>query len=699
MKRLCIILTILMVFACITPAFADVPGVDKTMEGSTKGIVAVSHPLAAEAGKKILENGGNAVDAAAGIQLALNVVEPMMSGIGGGGFMMIYLKDENKTIVIDSREMAPKNVDNKLFLDENGKPIPWFERHTHGSAVGVPGTLKGVETSLEKYGTKKLSEVIDYAIKYAEDGVNVNWPTARYIENNIEKLNQYETAAKVFIPNGTPLKVGDRLIQPDLAKTLKLIKEKGSEVFYNGEIGEALVKEVTSCGGTMTMDDLRSYQVKEREPVRGTYRGYEIVSMSPPSSGGLTIIEILKIMEGYDVKSMGLNSTEYLHHLIEAMHLAYADRGAYMADEDFYPVPKKGLVNEKFIKERRSLINPYTATQQIEPGDPWKYEDENKFDASKEKQKENPIGQTTHFSVIDKNGNMVAYTTTIEQVFGTGIMVPEYGFMLNNEMTDFDAKPGGVNEVEPYKRPRSSMSPTLVMKDGKPFMAVGSPGGPTIITSVLQTIMNVIDHNLPIQEAILSPRIYSSSYPNVRWEAGINQDVILELMSMGHVFEPQSTDIGCVQAALYDYENNKMYGGADNTREGTVLGVDNVTFTVNQPKEIASPSKGLFNLEINDIIFPYYKSQKILENGTSYILSHKLLLGLGLGKEMPEEFKQYMKDFDGKSYLPIRAIAERLGYNVSWDSNTNTVILNRNSAENVELDDYKIKEDKVRITN
>ncbi len=435
----------------VTPATAEVPGVDHSMKrGATQGIVAASHPLAAEAGKKVLAEGGNAVDAAAAIQLSLNVVEPMMSGIGGGGFMMIYEKKKDKITMLDSREMAPADVTPKLFLDSKGKVIPFSKRHITGKAVGVPGTLKGVETALKDYGTMDLSDVIKPAITQAEQGIKVNWSMAQYIDENADKLERYQTAGNVFVPNGKPLKEGDKLVQPDLAKTLKLIQKEGSDALYKGEIGKALVKEVQKRDGSMTMDDLKNYVVKEREPVKTTYRGYDVVSAAPPSSGGLTVQQILKLMEGYDVEKMGSNTPQYLQHLTEAMHLAFADRAAYMADEDFYEVPKKGLLDEDYIKERRKLINPNKATPNVKEGDPWKYEGKENPNKATVKE-ENPIGQTTHFSVVDKWGNMVSYTTTIEQVFGSGIMVPDYGFMLNNEMTDFDATPGGVNQVEPKK--------------------------------------------------------------------------------------------------------------------------------------------------------------------------------------------------------------------------------------------------------
>ncbi|MFD6211268.1 gamma-glutamyltransferase [Peribacillus sp. NPDC060253] len=665
-------------FCMITPAFASVPGVDGSMgKGATKGIVSVSHPLAAEAGIKILKQGGNAVDAAAAIQLSLNVVEPMMSGIGGGGFIMIYNKKENKITMIENREMAPQNVTPELFLDEKGKPVPFSKRHTSGKAVAVPGTLMGVETSLEKYGTLKLSQVIGPAIKQAEEGVKVNWATAQYIDENVTKLKNNQAAAKVFVPDGKPLEEGDTLVQPDLGKTLKLIKKQGSNVFYKGEIGEALTKEVQKREGTMTTEDLQNYEVKEREPIKSEYRGFEVVGAASPSSGSLTVLQILELMEGFDVQKMGANSPEYLHYLTEAMHLAFADRAAYMADEDFYDVPTKGLLDEDYIKERRKLINPNRSTADVKAGDPWKYEGKVPTSMEKVKEEKTPIGQTTHFSVMDKWGNMVAYTTTIEQVFGSGIMVPDYGFMLNNEMTDFDATPGGVNQVEPGKRPRSSMSPTFVLKDGNPFMAIGSPGGATIIASVSETIMNVLDHKMLIQDAILAPRIYSADYPTVRWEPGIEQNTRLELMAKGHVYEEKPQHIGNVQAVIYDYEKGKMYGGADNTREGTVQGVYNVSYKSKKPKEIKEEKKGPFTLKVNGAIYPYTAEQMKLIDEKPYIQSDKLLLGLGVIQTGDlQTFKP-----DKKSYLPVLSVGKSLGYKAKWNEKDKEALLEKDPAD------------------
>ncbi|CAH0314056.1 Gamma-glutamyltranspeptidase [Peribacillus simplex] len=295
----------------------------------------------------------------------------------------------------------------------------------------------------------------------------------------------------------------------------------------------------------------------------------------------------------------------------------------------------------------------------------------------KVKEEKTPIGQTTHFSVMDKWGNMVAYTTTIEQVFGSGIMVPDYGFMLNNEMTDFDATPGGVNQVEPGKRPRSSMSPTFVLKDGNPFMAIGSPGGATIIASVSETIMNVLDHQMLIQDAILAPRIYSAGYPTVRWEPGIEQNTRLELMAKGHVYEEKPQHIGNVQAVIFDYEKGKMYGGADNTREGTVQGVYNVSYKSKKPKEIKEEKKGPFTLKVNGAVYPYTAEQMKLIDEKPYIQSDKLLLGLGVIQSGDlETFKP-----DKKSYLPVLRVAKSLGYKAKWNEKDKEALLEKDPAD------------------
>ncbi|MFG6119851.1 gamma-glutamyltransferase [Thalassobacillus sp. B23F22_16] len=543
---------------------------DKVAYGE-EGMVATAHPDASKIGADVLKKGGTAMDAAIAIQFALNVTEPMMSGIGGGGFMMVYDAEADDVSIIDSRERAPADATPDMFLDEDDNVIPFSERHISGDAVGVPGTLKGLMEAHERWGTKPFNQLINPAIKLAHSGVEVNGVLAAAIADNQDKLAR-SAAAEVFMPDGEPLQEGDILVQRDLADTFKKIRKDGLDAFYGGEIGQALADTVQDFEGSMTSQDLENYEVTIDEPVTGTYRGYDIASMSPPSSGGLTILQMLKMLEGFDLSSYDVKSPEKYHLLAEAMHLAYADRNTYIGDTQFVDVPMDGMLNDDYLAERRSLIELWKANDDVEPGDPWAYQDGEPEGAAAQPD-DREIGETTHFTVADKWGNLVSYTTTIEQVFGTGIMVPGYGFMLNNELTDFDAVPGGPNQVEPNKRPMSSMSPTIVFKDGEPFMTVGSPGGPTIITSVLQTIINVIDYDMELQDAIEEPRIYSASYPQVRWEEGIPADTRETMEAWGHEWQRSPVNIGNVQA-IKILEDGSFIGAADSTREGTAIGLD-----------------------------------------------------------------------------------------------------------------------------
>ncbi|RST74226.1 gamma-glutamyltransferase [Siminovitchia acidinfaciens] len=535
------------------------------------GMVVTAHPEASKIGAKVLQTGGNAMDAAIAVQFALNVTEPMMSGIGGGGFMMVYDAKTKDISIINSRERAPAGATPDMFLDENGKPIPFAKRHTHGNAVGVPGTLAGLYEAHEKWGTKKFHQLIQPSIKLADKGVKVNWVLADAIKDNKNKLAK-SAAKDVFLPNGEPLKEGDILVQKDLARTFKLIQKQGPDVFYHGEVAQAIAGTVQDFGGSMTADDLKNYRLTVDKPLYSEYKGYEVASMPPPSSGGLTVLQILKLLEPFNISQYGIQSPEKYHLLAEAMHLAYADRGAYMGDPEFIEIPVKGLLHPDYIAERSSLIRMDQANPNVQPGDPWAYED-GRAASYVEQNDEKAIGQTTHFTVADKWGNIVTYTTTIEQLFGTGIMVPGYGIMLNNELTDFDAVPGGSNEVQPNKRPLSSMSPTMLLKDGEPFMTVGSPGGPTIITSVLQTILNVVDYDMDLKSAIEEPRIYSNQYPNIRWEPGVPDIARARLAQMGHRWDAVPGEIGNVQALMVDPETGLYYGAADSSREGSAIGL------------------------------------------------------------------------------------------------------------------------------
>ncbi|MCP3026415.1 gamma-glutamyltransferase [Halobacillus sp. A5] len=536
-----------------------------------EGMVATAHPAASEVGAEVLRKGGTAMDAAIAIQLALNVAEPMMSGIGGGGFMMVYDAEKDDVSIIDSRERAPAGAEPDMFLDEDGEVIPFSERHITGNAVGVPGTLKGLMTAYDEWGTRPFNQLINPAIKLAQKGVEVNSVLAEAIDDNQYELSR-SAAKDVFLPGGEPLQEGEELVQKDLADTFKLIRKDGLDAFYGGEIGQALADTVQDFGGTMTSEDLENYQLTIDEPVTGTYRGYKIASMPPPSSGGLTVLQMLKMLEGVDLSEYDVRSPEKYHLMAEAMHLAYADRNAYIGDTQFVDVPMEGMLNEEYLAERASLIEPEQANDDVEPGDPWAYQDgESGHAASSEDDRE--IGETTHFSVADKWGNHVSYTTTIEQVFGSGIMVPDYGIMLNNELTDFSAVPEGPNQVEPGKRPMSSMTPTMVLEDGEPYLSLGSPGGPTIITSVFQTLVNVIDYDMPLKDAIEEPRIYSPSYPQITWEEGIPDHVRAAMEDWGHQWQSNPGEIGNVQAVRV-LEDGSYEGAADSSRGGTAIGLD-----------------------------------------------------------------------------------------------------------------------------
>ncbi len=538
------------------------------------GMVATAHPLATEIGRDVLKKGGNAIDAAVAIQLALNVTEPMMSGIGGGGFMMVHDGATGDTTIVNSRERAPGGASPDMFLDENGKPVPFSERVMHGTSVGVPGTLKGLEESLDRWGSRPLESLIGPAIKLADHGFAIDPVLADAIEDNEEKLKRSAARDVFFDESGEPLEEGELLVQDDLANTMKLIRAKGTEAFYEGPIADAIAETVREFGGSMTPDDLARYDVTIDEPIWGKYKGYDIASMPPPSSGGVFLLQMLGILDGFDLSQYDVKAWEKYHLLAETMHLAYADRAAYAGDPEFVDVPVNGLLDPRYIEERRSLISLDQVNQNPIAGDPWKYEPGGTPTAAVAQPENTQYGETTHFTVADKYGNVVSYTTTIEQLFGSGIMVPGYGIVLNNELTDFDAVPGGANEVQPYKRPLSSMTPTIVYEDGKPVLTVGSPGGPTIITSVLQTILYAIEYDMDLKSAVEEPRIYTNSLTSYRYEDGVPADVRAHLNGMGHRFGQAPVTIGNVQSIQIDHENGTFLGVADSSRSGSAAGIE-----------------------------------------------------------------------------------------------------------------------------
>lgn len=527
-------------------------------------MVSVVHPLAAEAGAEMLRRGGNAIDAAAAVQWALNVVEPSMSGLGGGTLILYWDNATKKVVYLDGRETAPRASTADQFLLPNGDRRSFDQAHTRGYAVGVPGTLRVFERAVRDHGRLNLSETFGPAIGIAESGFTVDAYLASYVQASEAKLRSWPASAKLFVPGsicppdlppvsgnagctgGAALKAGDRLQQKDLAATFRLLQSQGPDPFYRGAVGAAIVSAQAQREGRMVAADLASYEAKERAPVAGSFRGHGLVSSSPPSAGGLGLIEMLHILDPMDLGAEPLGPTP-LHAIIEATHLAYADRFAYIGDTDHVFVPMRGLVDPRYAAERRALIQPGSANADVKPGDPWKYEG-NRSGASEARERDQG-GHTTHYTIVDAWGNVATVTSTLEHLFGTAMLVPGYGFFLNNQLTDFDFTPGGPNQVEPGKRPRSSMTPTLVFKDGEPVLALGSPGGPTITPTVLQAVVQFLVFGRSLEESVKAPRVYSAVYPAVDWEPSIPVASRDALKAKGHQLAAEADPtIGNVQA-------------------------------------------------------------------------------------------------------------------------------------------------------
>lgn len=496
------------------------------------GVVSSEQGLASQVGLDVLKRGGNAVDAAVAVGFALAVVLPHAGNIGGGGFMLIHDAKSGKDIALDFRELAPALAHRDMFLDANGKIVPGSSTSTH-LAVGVPGTVAGLDLALRKYGTMSLKELIAPSIKLAEQGFEVTPYLAQLLEASRNQLGRWASSRAIFFNGDRPLRAGEKLVQKDLADSLRLIAKQGPKAFYEGAIAQKIVAEMKNHGGMITADDMKNYQALERTAVTGSYRGYQVVSMPPPSSGGVHVIQMLNMLEHFPLTKLGVNSAQTIHDMTEVMKLAYADRAEYLGDPDFVKVPVAGLTSKIYAAELVKKIDPNRATPstQIKPGKPLPYESD----------------QTTHYSVVDKFGNVVATTYTLNLLFGSGIVATGTGITLNNEMDDFSVKAGvpnafgliggEANAVAAKKRPLSSMTPTMVLKDGKPFLVTGSPGGSRIITTTLQIILNVIDHQLNAAEATITPRIHHQWEPDmIRLERGFNADTLELLKQKGHQF-------------------------------------------------------------------------------------------------------------------------------------------------------------------
>ena len=531
-----------------------------------EGMVVTSHFLATQSAQEVLRNGGNAIDAAVTAAFSLAVTQPRSGNIGGGGFMLISSEKKNEVVAIDYREKAPSKATVDMFLDKEGNADSQVSRYSH-LAAGVPGTVAGLAMALEEYGTISLRDAIAPAIELADEGFIVTPRFSDGLKGKEKILKKWDSSRKIFYKaDGSFYEPGDRFIQKDLAATLKRISENGVKEFYEGKTAELLVAEMAKHGGLIGMEDMGNYTPGFRTPVHGNYRGYDIYSMSPPSSGGTHVIQILNILEGYPISEYGHNSAKTIHLMAEAMKRAYADRSQFLGDEDFVKVPLQGLTSKKYAEVLRKEIDPEIATPSptIAPNNPLPYES----------------NETTHFSIVDTFGNAVSSTYTINFSYGSGIVVEGAGFLLNNEMDDFSSKPGvpnayglvggEANKVEPNKRMLSSMSPTIVKQDGKNFLVTGSPGGSRIITTTLQVIMNVIDHNLNIQSAVAAPRIHHQWLPDeIRIEEGISPDTISALQEKGHQVKVKSA-MGAIQSIMI--KDGMMYGGADPRRSTSRAG-------------------------------------------------------------------------------------------------------------------------------
>ncbi len=530
-------------------------------DSGANGVVSSGKYEASKIGRMIIEQGGNAVDAAVAVGFTLGLVEPNATGLGGGGFMTVRDAESSDIKFINFRECAPAAATPDMWqVDADGNVIG-DQNWNGGKSVGVPGFVAGLVYALENYGTMSLDQIVAPIIELAETGITVTPTLSGDMNNSYDTLMLYSESGKLFLKDVdgmlVPYDIGDTFKNPDYAKTMKLLADKGADVFYKGEIAEAMVAADQKYGGLMTMDDLANYQVEVMEPVHGTYRGYDIYSSPTPSSGGTIVLEILNILENFDIPSMEQDSADAMHLMGSAFAMAYADRGEYMGDPKFVDVPIEGLINKDYAKKLADKIDMDTAMTNVMPDDPWMFEHQD----------------TTHYSVADKDGNMVAVTCTVNGYFGSAVAVDGYGFVLNNEMADFNVGPDHPNSIAGGKTPLSSMSPTLILKDGEPVAALGSPGGTTIIATVAQLCSNLIDHGMTMQEAIDAPRISGFRNTTLNYESRFSDETIAGLQEKGWTLNESddfNRSFGSVNAVRYA-DDGTLDGGADPRRDGKAL--------------------------------------------------------------------------------------------------------------------------------
>lgn len=566
LRRLLLISLLYSTFAVAQPSTEQAPIIDYQdrllPQVGRNGMVVGPERLASEIGYAILQQGGNAVDAAVATGFALAVTYPRAGNLGGGGFMLIHLADENKQVFIDYREMAPGRAQRDMYLDEFGD-VDRQRLYFSYLSAGVPGTVAGLLHALENYGTMSVRQVLQPAVDLALKGIPVSFALNQELNSRKERLLADPGAASTYLVEGEAPQLGVNFRQSDLGQVLKSIRDNGRSGFYEGWVAKTIAQAMAESGGIITEGDLRNYRVVEREPVRGTFRGYEVVSAPPPSSGGTHIIQMLNILEPFDLQAMGHNSAEYIHHVIEAMKIAYADRAAHMGDPDFSPVPVDQLLSKDYAAKVRGDIDPVRARAavEIQAGE---FSDTESLD-------------TTHFSVADTLGNVVSNTYTLNFSYGSHIVVPGTGVLLNNEMADFMTKPGTpnafgliesqANEITAGKRPLSSMSPTLVFKDGQPWLATGSPGGSLIISTVMQTILNAMAFDMNIAAAGGAARVHHQWMPDtLRIENGVSKDTVDKLKAMGHPVEENVRTLGRTQSIMI--QDGWFLGASDTRRPG-----------------------------------------------------------------------------------------------------------------------------------
>jgi gamma-glutamyltranspeptidase/glutathione hydrolase len=538
-------------------------------------MVASTSEIASRVGADVMRKGGNAVDAAVAVGLALAVTWPSAGNLGGGGFLLVR-KADGTAEAIDYRERAPLAATRDMYLDAQGNVVKGMSTEGY-RAVGVPGTVAGLALAHKRHGKLKWADLVEPAHKLAAEGFEVNYHVARSLrlDSTIAKMKDFPDSRRIFQRDGRYYELGETFVQPELAAVLARIKNDPRD-FYEGETAKLIVADMKASGGIVTAEDLRTYEPTIRQPLRTSYRGYDILTMPPPSSGGIALMEMLNMLEAYDLKAMGWGSAQYTHTVVEVMRRAFADRAQFLGDTDFVKVPVTALTSPKYAAARRATIDPDHASKsaEIAGGNPAPYESP----------------ETTHFTIIDGEGNIVSNTYTLNDSYGAGVTAKGTGFLLNNEMDDFTSKAGVPNDygliqgeanaIAPKKRPLSSMTPAIVLKDGQPFFAIGSPGGPTIINTVLQVILNVVDFGMDLQEAIEAPRFHHQWLPDyIYWEQfGLNPDTRAILEKMGHAFRPipgasrSPSELGDAQGVMIDRTTGLRLGASDPRLGGVPVG-------------------------------------------------------------------------------------------------------------------------------